>query len=286
MTTISLPTCDVISPSDLAVLIAQAQVPPRDKLEGMQCISAKVITYEYRGQADGTLKRRKLPLVLSQTEKAMIQKQLSQLPPVHGAMSKAQKAKFLREFRRLNPDLEWTLALEIGNDTQWHIDGREQCRIAHFNAIWHAIKIGELSAVGAHRTPAKHAGAVLPISQAKAYLTRCGYEVNDSTDGTALASLPAFGKHSHLDAFDRPLVQAILRCNGSMSVEDVWPALVQMANEGLYGLSYDDEDAASHRLEPEKYTVSYEDSNRAVLKQTREAVRRRLERRKANMAAA
>ncbi|MCH7343942.1 hypothetical protein LZ017_11185 [Pelomonas sp. CA6] len=266
----------MISPSDLAALIAQSMVPSRVTQEGMECIRTRTATlYCPDPQNGGKARRTTFEQYLTESEKLLIAGQLAELPAVHGAMSKYQQDAFLRKFKQLNPKLEWVPVLRIGKDSKIETQSRDLARIEQLKAIRSAIEAGDLTLVGSGHVPANHPGAVLPILQAKRYLERCGFEVTDSR----AAAAHMFGKLSHRNSLDAAIEAAVEACHGSMALAEVWPVLVGMAIESHHGLSYDSEDADSARRALPKHTISYEGSDGAVEKLTREALRKRLDRR-------
>lgn len=284
MTKIHLPSVNVISPSDLAVLIAQAVVPSRASLQGMECIRSRTAKADCPDPKNGgKLRLTTFPQFLKPSERALIEGQLAELPPVHGDMSIHQRDAFLRKFKRLNPKLDWVPVLEIGKDSELEQQSRELTRIAQLKAIRRAIETGEMMAVGAGHVPADHLGAVLPIKQVRKYLEHCcGFEVIDSRAD----AMQLFGKLSHRNTLDAAIDKAIRQCKGSLTLAVVWPVLKGMAMESLHGLSYDTEDVASGKLKLPKHTISYEGSDGSIEKLTRQALGKRLKRRAPKIKAA
>lgn len=283
MTKIHLTQCDVISPGDLAALIAQTVVPSRSTFQGMDCIRTRTFAVNCPDPKNvGKVRPTTFEKYLTEAERAFIAAQLAGLPTLHGGMSEYQRADFLREFKKLNPKLEWAPVLRVGEDSKMEKESRDLMRVEQLKAIRSAIEAGDLVLVGSGHVPAEHAGGVLPIQQAKKYLERCGFEVTESH----AAAAQMFGKVSHRNSLDAAIEEAVRSCKGSMTLAIVWPVLTSMAIENRHGLSYDSDDAASARLALPKHSISYEGSGGCIEKLTREALGKRLKRRAANLAKA
>lgn len=270
---LNLPCADLLSPGELALLIANALQPPREMCRGIACIIGKRFNERQPFKVEVA---RQFVYKLSPAEHRQVEEQLALLPPLSGNMGDLQRTEFLHQFEALNPKLTWMPVLDAGIDSHFDIGRRDNIRKKHFNAIRIGIESGELLAIGAESAPAKHLGAVLPMAQVKVYLRRCGIEWHDRLANENEApqhhaddfEMVSLRKTEERNEFDDVLDRAIIGSCGSLTVRatsavrreikwKVWAELIEMAKNEDMGLGYTSDNAAAAKLDRKDHSISF-----------------------------
>lgn len=280
---LQLPRFETISVLDLASLIANHVHPPRSTLKGLDCLVGwqKSASIKTDNEHDFTFK---LIRRITNEEYVTLASQLGKLPRLHGNMTEQERDDFLAQYSTLNPGQEWLPDLLIGPETE--IERRHRSDILHIQTreLRRAIDAGELLSVTQDRTPAKKAGSILPITQAKIYLTRIGVPYADALSLEASELSGSHGKSAYRNTLDEAIEAGITRARGSLDYKTVWPELVELALVEEYGLYLDEDDQRSSKLPKGKRTISYTSDGGQQEKINRDGLRGRLRTRLKNLA--